>query len=64
MPHHYHRLPSRRNRSEPTHYGYDEHENHNEDTKDYGGKDPNQRSVTGRQANNAKGLHHSKKRHS
>ncbi len=45
MSHHCRRHPTRKNHSEPVHYGYDEYENYNEDTKDYGGKNTDRRSV-------------------
>jgi hypothetical protein len=64
MTHHYHRPPSRKKHSDAVHYGYDEHENYNEDTKDYGGKNADQRSVINRPEAKVRNNTPPKKRHS
>lgn len=63
MPRTSHPTQKHKSRYAPVHYGYDEHENFNEDVKDYGGQETDQRSANKLTPTRKKGLSPSKKRH-
>jgi hypothetical protein len=62
MPRTNHPAQKHKSRYAPVHYGYDEHENYNEDVKDYGGQETDQRSNKP-PLSKKKALSPSKKRH-